>query len=137
MSIFPKSVRRKNEVSDKKFGYTFSVILLIAGIWSLYSGYSFYWIWLGLSLIFGVSAMWFSQILKPLNIFWFYMGLMLQMLVSPLILFVLFLVFFIPVGIFRKIWPRKGIPMKPDPNISSYWILGKGMYPNGKFKHLY
>ena len=59
--------------------------------------------------------------LKSLNILWFKFGLLLHRLISPIVLFALFTLVFVPAGIIMRLW-RDPLRSRRIPSSASYWI---------------
>lgn len=75
---------------------------------------------------FLVSAFLFPQILKPLNYIWFKFGLLLQKIVSPIMLGVIYFCVFTPVGIFMKLFAYDPLKRQFDPKAKTYWVEKDG-----------
>ncbi|MEM6781463.1 MAG: hypothetical protein AAF569_06330 [Pseudomonadota bacterium] len=110
--------------SNKNFGYTVGIIFcLIATIKSVFFNFSilamiFYG--LGGGLIAG--ALLFPNALTPLNKAWMGLAKILFHIVNPIIMFLLFLVAFIPAGIIMKILRYDPMKRKFDKSANTYWV---------------
>jgi hypothetical protein len=60
-------------------------------------------------------------LLKPLNILWFQLGLLLHRVVNPVVLFAVFALVFVPAGMVMRIW-RDPLRSRRTTAASSYWI---------------
>jgi hypothetical protein len=79
------------------------------------------WVGLGAAVVFAASALFRPQLLGPLNIFWFRLGLALHKIVNPIVMFALFAVAIIPAGLIARIfWDP--LNRRRNPRTSSYWI---------------
>ena len=78
--------------------------------------------WFALSIGLGLAAVSLTRpvLLKPLNIRWFRFGLLLHRIVNPLVMFAVFTVVFVPVGVVMRIW-RDPLRLR-RPTGSTYWI---------------
>lgn len=62
-----------------------------------------------------------SHLLKPLNILWFRFALLLNKIMSPIIMFVLFAATIVPFGLVMQLI-RDPLRKRRDSSASSYWI---------------
>ncbi len=106
--------------SDKKFGFTFAVIFLFIAI--------FFKIALSLKILFAIAGLIFVLIsaLKPsglhkINLLWGRFGLILNKIISPVVLALLFYLVFMPVGLLLKLTGKDILNKKINKNIKSYW----------------
>jgi len=74
------------------------------------------------SLVFLLFALVLPKALFPLNWVWTQFGLLLHKIVSPLVLGVLFLLVFTPVGILMRLFGGDPLRLRFDPESQSYWI---------------
>lgn len=108
--------------SEKAFGITFAtVFLLLAVLPVLFQHPIRVWA-LFLSLIFLVISFISPQLLKPLNLFWLKFGLFLNIIISPIILFLLYWMAFVPTGLLLKLLKKDVLTLKFDKLTDSYWI---------------
>ncbi len=108
--------------SDKKFGITIGIILLLVGFAPLIttSSISVWALNVGFALI-GI-ALFKPSFFSLANIFWSKFGLFLNKIVSPIILFFLFFLVFLPFGLILKIFKKDILNLKIDKEKPSYWI---------------
>ena len=111
--------------SNKKFGYSFSVIILIISIYFLFSsnqevGYTFL-IFAGLLVVITLV---YPNILNTFNKKWMQFGMFMGKIVSPITLGILFFGLFAPYGLVMKIFGRDELCLKLEKKIS-YWKLRK------------
>ena len=108
--------------SERSFGLVFAGFFLIVALLPL-TGDGSIRVWaLILAGAFGVAAFSAPHLLRPLNRLWFRVGLVLNQIVSPIIMGVLFLVAVTPIGLIVR--ARNGDPLqqKFDPCVETYWI---------------
>lgn len=90
---------------------------------------------LSLGLVFFCVAILAPRLLRPLNIFWFALGLQLQKIVRPVVMAVLFLLIIVPVGLIMRL-RYDPLRAKIVPNPKTYWIVrersrsGEGVTPS-------
>jgi hypothetical protein len=109
--------------SAKNFGLTFCVVFGVIALWPLVfrSESPRYWA-LALGLAFAAVAYLAPHLLKPLNLLWFKLGLLLHKSVNPLVLGIMFLLFITPIAIVLRLLGKNLIPLTFDRGKASYWI---------------
>tara|TARA_B100000795_G_C22575337_1_gene351652 strand:+ start:276 stop:677 length:402 start_codon:yes stop_codon:yes gene_type:complete len=106
---------------NKKFGFFFSFIFLLACIYFYFSAnQSLSYVFLSFSVIFFGVSLCKPVILKPLNKLWFLFGMLLSRIVSPIVLGVIFFIILSPVAILTRAFGRDILKLKKG-NIDSYW----------------
>mgnify|MGYP001167975629 CR=1 FL=1 len=106
---------------NKKFGFFFSFIFLLACIYFYFSAnQSLSYAFLSFSVIFFGVSLCKPVILKPLNKLWFLFGMLLSRIVSPIVLGVIFFIILSPVAILTRAFGRDILKLKKG-NIDSYW----------------
>ena len=60
-------------------------------------------------------------LLKPLNLLWFRFSMLLQRVMNPLVMFIIFSAAFVPVGFLMRIW-HDPLRSKRSKDTSTYWI---------------
>jgi len=63
-------------------------------------------------------------LLKPVNILWFRLGLLLHRIVNPIVMFAVFAVVFVPAGAIMRLW-RDPLKSRRTMGSSTYWIERK------------
>lgn len=108
--------------SNTKFGFFFSVIFLsIAGYLSYYQLFVPAFFLLFLSLLFFVISVFRPEYLGPLNHIWFKIGMILNMIVSPVVLGVIFFLLITPIGFLGKLFGRDAL-RKNKSNSETFWL---------------
>lgn len=108
--------------SEKSFGLVFAAVFLIIALWPLMGG-SMPRLWaLAIAAVFAGLGMWRPRTLAPLNRLWFRFGLLLNKIVSPLVMGILYYVTVVPTGLIMRALGRDPLRVKPDPEATSYWI---------------
>jgi len=79
------------------------------------------WVALAMAAVFAALGMFAPNLLKPLNMIWFRFGLLLHRIVTPIVMFAMFALVFVPAGLIMRIWsdPLRSRRTTED---SSYWI---------------
>ena len=116
----------KNTPSEKKFGLFFGSIFLLIFSYFVYTDNKFYFFLLIISFIFFFSAFFYNKFLIIPNKLWFKFGLLLNKIISPIIMGIIFFLFFLPTSLIMKIIFKKDLlNRKMNLNINSYWIKRK------------
>ena len=107
--------------SNKKFGYFFSFVFIISGIYFVFTENQI----IATILLMGSFFVFLltitkSELLLPFNKFWMRLGLFLGLIVSPIIMGIIFFSIFTPLGILMRISGRDilGLRVRKKP---SFW----------------
>ncbi len=117
--------------SDRSFGFTFTVVFALLGGWLWWKKSRWGIPFLGASAGFALLAALLPRVLHPLNVVWMYFGALLNMIVSPIIMGVIYFVVFTPVALFFRITKRDALNRKFDGALPSYWLERKPPGPDG------
>lgn len=120
-----ESFDRKEELvvgSDKKFGYLFAIVFFLLGISSFIITFYLRLVLFGLSFSFLAAALLNPSVLHPVNKLWMRFGLLLNKIISPLILAILFFGVFMPVGLILRIFRKDILNLRLNKSLKSYWI---------------
>jgi len=79
------------------------------------------WVALGVAAALGALSFAAPKVLKPLNLVWFRIGLLLHRVVNPLVMFAMFAVVFVPAGLIMRIW-HDPLRSRRAGAGSTYWI---------------
>ena len=116
--------------SERGFGLVFATVFLIVGLWPLLSG-SAPRLWsLGIAAAFLAIALAAPKVLGPLNRLWYRFGLLLNRIVSPVVLAVLFFATVMPIGLIMRLSGKDILRMRFEPDASTYWIERKPPGPD-------
>jgi hypothetical protein len=108
--------------SDKNFGLVFAAVFLIVGLLPLFSHHEIHLWSLIVSALFTCLAYIRPSILTPLNKLWFRFGLILHGIIGPIVLFVMYCIAIVPIGLYLRIAGKDPLKLKSDANATSYWI---------------
>ena len=108
--------------SERSFGFVFvGFFALLSGLaWWNASRYLVYW--LAVSASFLLVALAAPRLLAPLNWLWFRFGLLLNAIVSPVIMGLLFFLTITPIGWLMRLFGARPLHLKFDRAVQSYWI---------------
>ena len=109
--------------SERSTGFVFAVVAVIVAVLNRRSP-TLPWISLAVSLALVAISLGAPWLLRPLNIVWFRLGLLLHRIVNPLVMLVLFALVFVPGGLLMRLWND---PLGARRKVGTYWIvLGSG-----------
>ena len=108
--------------SDRKFGFFFTFVFLIALIYFYFKEtYIPFHILVLFFIVFFLLTIFKPDILRPLNRLWMSFGFVLGIIIGPLIMGVIFFVIFTPIGILMKLFSRDELRLQFKSK-STYWI---------------
>ena len=119
--------------SNKNFGIVFFLVFIIIGLWPLLENNEIRYWSIFTSLIFLLLGLLNSKILKPLNKLWFYFGILLGRMISPLVMGIIFYLIVTPIGLLMRLFRKDILNLKYNTNSRSYWIKKDG--PKSKMKN--
>jgi hypothetical protein len=108
--------------SDRSFGVTFAVVFALAGAWMLWRSRPYAVPALGISALFLVLALALPRVLHPLNVVWMRLGHLLNRIVSPVVMGVIFFGLVTPIAAFMRLRGRDVLRRRIDAACGSYWI---------------
>lgn len=111
-----------DQASEKSFGVVFSIVFLIIALYPVLSS-SYVHVWaLVLSVIFLLCAFLTPKILKIPNKLWFKFGLLIGSIMVPIVMFLLYFITILPIGIIMRLLVKDLLKQDLDPSARSYWI---------------
>jgi len=117
--------------TDRSFGFTFAVVFSLMGGWLTWKASRWGLPLLGAAAAFALVATVAPRVLHPLNVAWMYVGMVLNLIVSPVILGAIYFLVFTPVALFFRISGRDALRRKFDTKAASYWIERSPPGPDG------
>jgi hypothetical protein len=104
---------------ERSTGLVFTVVaLIVAALWR--NDPVVPWVALGVAAVLAALSFLAPKLLKPLNVVWFKFGLLLHRIVNPLVMFIMFVVVFVPAGLIMRIW-HDPLRSKRGTAGSTYW----------------
>jgi len=100
--------------SDRKFGWTFAALFVLVG------ALSHPWL-IALGALFAVVTVTRAELLAPLKRAWMRLGELLNRVVSPVVMGVIFFAVFTPVGLVMRAFGRDALSLRYEPKADSYW----------------
>jgi hypothetical protein len=107
--------------SNRSFGLVFAFFFGIVSAWPLMVGGAPHWWALLLTILFLLSALFFSKILTPLNFVWTKFGLLLHTITTPTLMGLVFFCVVTPIGLTMRLFRKRTLALKYS-NQDSYWI---------------
>src|SRR5262245_5001044 len=92
--------------TDRSFGFTFAVVFALLGAWLLWKSHRLALPALGAAALFLLAALALPRVLHPLNVVWMKFGELLNRIVSPIVLGVIFFGVFTLVGLLFRLMRR-------------------------------
>ena len=108
--------------SEKKFGYTISLILIIITFYIYIFHNNFLEVLIISSFLLTMTTFLKPSVLRILNNLWFKFGMLLGLVVSPIVLLIIYLTTFFPIGIILKILNKDLLLLKKQKSSKTYWI---------------
>jgi hypothetical protein len=108
--------------SERNLGVTFAVVLALIAALKFYRGDAAAVYWLAAAAVFLACAFLWTAPLRPLNVVWHRLGLILFAVVSPLVMGVVFYTTVAPIGLLMRRFGKDPLRLEFDPAARSYWI---------------
>ena len=123
MSSHSDSLHGSALSSERTFGLVFTgIFLIVAGyLWYHDSNPVAIQIFLALAVVFLIFAIFLPIVLRPLNKAWYYLGLLMGRVVSPIVLGILFFILISPIAIVMRMAGRDALKLRKQ-DVQSHWI---------------
>jgi hypothetical protein len=108
--------------SERSFGRAFAVAFTVIGLWPLIRGGAPHLWALLTAAAFLALAYLRPAVLRPLNVIWFRLGLLLGAVVTPVVMGLLYVTTFVPTSLILRLAGRDLLGLERDPDRASYWI---------------
>lgn len=121
---FHESFDRQEEVagSERNFGFVIAGAVVVITFVPLIRGNDPRWYLLPIGVIFAALASFAPAWLRPLNRLWHAFGLLLQKVINPVVMLVIFALGIVPTGLILRSMGKDPMGRKFDANAESYWI---------------
>lgn len=109
--------------SNRSFGSLFVFVFGLLAGWQWYRHGWHVWsiVWAGCAFVTLVLTVFTPRMLTPFNRAWMQLALLLNRIVSPLVLAVMYGVLIVPVGLWMKLVGRDALRLKPTRSVASHW----------------
>jgi len=111
--------------SDRSFGLTVGGILALIEAYRLWSSGMIDTLGIVLLCVAGpllVLGLIYPPILAPLNKAWTKLGLVMFKVVNPIVMFAVYVITIVPIGLLLRLSGKDPLRMKLEPEAKSYWI---------------
>jgi predicted membrane metal-binding protein len=108
--------------SDRRFGMLFAAIFAGLALWPLVHGGTIRWWLLVAGAVFMLLALAWPRALSGLNRGWMRFGLLLNRIVSPLAIGVVYYLALVPMGLVMRAFGKNPLRLGFDRAGASYWI---------------
>jgi hypothetical protein len=106
--------------SERSTGIVFTIVALIVAAWWRHSPLA-PWVALMVAGVLATLSFLAPWVLKPMNLIWFRIGLLLHTVANPIVMFLMFAFVFVPAGLIMRIWHDPLRSRRAEPG-STYWI---------------
>jgi len=108
--------------SEKSFGQVFAVVFAIIGFWPLLVNMQApSWWAVAVSAALLIISLVYPLVLKPFNVAWYWLGRALFHITTPIVLFALYCVTIVPIGLIMRLSRKDLLKMKLSDTAPSYW----------------
>ncbi len=108
--------------SERSFGLVFAALFVIISLWPLAHGNDLRLWALASGTGFLTLALALPEVLRPLNILWFRLGLLIGRVMTPVVMAAIFLLTVVPVGLAMRAAGKDVLRLSRRPDLKSYWI---------------
>jgi Saxitoxin biosynthesis operon protein SxtJ len=115
--------------SERGFALVLAGFFAIVGCWPLIHGNALRLWALPIAAVFLVLGLWRPSVLRPLNIVWFKLSLLLAKIVTPIVMGLLYVTTIIPTSLILRMRGMDPLGLAPQPGRNSYWIIRKPAGP--------
>jgi nitrate reductase NapE component len=108
--------------SNRSFGWVFTAVFLVIAVWPLLSGGALRWWSLLVAAAFALVTLAIPKLLALPNRLWLRFGLLLNRIISPVALAILFYLVVTPVGALMRVLGKDNLRLRRNDSDTSYWI---------------
>jgi hypothetical protein len=117
--------------SDRSFGFVFAAFFAAVAAYRVFKGLHSAWLFVALAVAFAAAALIAPRLMRPLNVLWFRLGLLLNRIVSPLVLAVAFFGVIVPLAWIARLCGKDGLHLRRT-DAQSYWQHRNPPGPTGE-----
>ena len=122
---FHENFSERDEIrpsSNRSFGFVFTIAFAVIGLWPAMSGTIIRWWAIVIAILLLITSLTKPSLMSPLNRLWTQFGLLLNQLMSPFLMGLIFFLVVTPIGLTMRLVGKRPLDLKFDPNARSYWI---------------
>jgi saxitoxin biosynthesis operon SxtJ-like protein len=123
---FHENFQRPEDIalgSERGFGFVFAAFCAIVAAYMLWHTRLAFWAWIAAAVTFVALATLLPRVLRPLNIAWSKLGLLIHHIVSPVMLALMFFAVFTPIAAWMRMTKSRPLRLQFEPDARSYWIV--------------
>src|SRR5262249_52794124 len=109
--------------SERSFGLVFATAFGVIALWPLAQGGTPHLWAIVVALVFLTLGCVRPTVLRPLNIAWFQIGLVLSTALTPFVMAVLYVTTFVPTSLLLRLTGRDSLRLRREPDRPTYWII--------------
>jgi hypothetical protein len=126
----------KNKTTNKRFGLFFSFLILCVILFIYLKNNTINYYLSSLLFFLLLISLFYPKLLSIPNFLWFKFGLLINKILSPIVLILLYLIFFVPFGIIFKLFKIDLLSQRINIKKHSYWVDRQNKYKTD-FKNQY
>jgi nitrate reductase NapE component len=108
--------------SNRSFGWVFTAVFLIIALWPLVSGGMVRWWSVFVAAAFALVTVAAPNLLALPNRLWLRFGLLLNRIISPVVLALLFYFVVTPMGALMRVFGKDSLRLRRRGSDATYWI---------------
>lgn len=108
--------------SDRSFGLIVGGILAAIGAYQYFAGGALFLWFLVPGLLLAATGLIYPSVLHPLNVGWMKLGLLLGRIVTPIVMFLVYVISIVPIGLLLRISGKDLLGLNRGTEKDSYWI---------------
>jgi hypothetical protein len=108
--------------SDRSFGFTFATVGALLGAWMVWKSSAHFIIPLIASALFLLASLTAPRVLHPLNVAWMRLAAVLNRVVSPVVMGVMYFGFLTPIAAAMRLRGRDALNRSFDAKLETYWV---------------
>lgn len=115
-------IKNENNQEFRKFGLTIGIFLVALSIFLLWRGVDSYLYIFSIGLFLTLFGLVKPKFLRPIYILWMMFALILAHIITRVILTIIFIILFTPIGLILRFLRKDILNEKYDRHTESYWI---------------
>lgn len=108
--------------SERNFGLVIGSVFALIALWPLLHGNGLRVVWMVFAFAFVGAALVVPGVLTRPNRAWFKLGLLLGAVIAPIVMALVYLVVFLPIGVILRLRQTDLLQLNERPDATSYWI---------------
>ena len=116
--------------SDRSFGIVFAAAFVLLATWPLLYGRSPRIWFLFVALVFALLGMYAPWVLRPVNVFWTYLGGLLHRVATPIVMGLVFYLVLAPIAFIMRSIGKDPLFLNRDRDSKTYWIERRPIGPD-------